>query len=76
MEDGWVWRKHENSHENNWNTMVQRQLDLSEKDPAEVAWPESLLLDYHFAMIELQENIEAQREILKLLNLMILQILE
>ena len=56
--------------------MVQRQLDLSEKDPQEFAWPESLLLDYHFAMIELQENLEAQREIVKLLNLMILQILE
>ena len=59
-----------------WKNIIQRHLEIKENESPEVVWPESLLLEYYSSLIQLQENLAAQKEILKLLNITLLKILE
>ena len=60
----------------NWRTTIQTHLNLIDTNVTEVVWPSAILLDYYCAMIQLQDNLIAQKMILELMNITILQMLE
>lgn len=56
-----------------WDNTVQRHMELSHKIPGEVVWSRDLLFKYFRTMEQIQENLTERNQIIKLLNVAILQ---
>ena len=57
-----------------WENIVQRHMELTHMIPGEILWSRDILFRYFQTMELMQENLKERTEIIKLLNLAVLQL--